>query len=151
MRDIPVRGADDSLDARRVEAVLEVMLDQQIRCRDDDRAEFVERENREPEVVMPLENDHDAVALADSERLEVVRGHRRISRHIPEREASLVLLGVEVEHRELVRTLLGERVDDVKREVELSSLWKGISFSTPFSSSEVSMKFSQTAPLFASE
>lgn len=118
MSDVAVSGTDDSLDSGGVEAVLEVVLDQQVCRRNDDRAELMQCDYCIPEVVVTLEDYHDAVALADAERLKIVRGPRRLARYIAECEAAFMLFGVEVEHRELVGILRRYSVDNVIREVE---------------------------------
>ncbi len=67
---------------------------------------------------MAAKDKHDAVALLNTEGLEVVRALVTLAAQILEREAALHLVDIEVDHRKLLGVLAGDAVDDVKREVE---------------------------------
>ena len=119
MRDVSVSGCDDCLDSGGIEAVLEVMVDELICSGDDYCAELVESDDREPELIVAFQNNHDAVALFDAERFQIVGGHRGISGHIAKCETVLGLISRKMEHCELVRVLFSDCVDDVESKVEL--------------------------------
>ena len=70
---VAVRRTKDSRDIRRLEAIFKVMIDEQVCRRDSDRAYLMKPENREPELIMSFQNEHNLVALFDAERFEVVR------------------------------------------------------------------------------
>ena len=94
------------------------MLDELIRRGDRDCAELVQRQHCEPELVMPLQNEHDAVAATDAERLEVVGALIRGTLHLAEGKAALDHVARDVQHRKLVGIFVGDGVDDVVGEVE---------------------------------
>ncbi len=118
IRDIAVRRADDRRDLRGIEPVFKVMLFQHIRCRDDERADAVQRDDREPELIMPLQYQHDAVAALDAERLEIIRGLAGIALDILECEAALLFVDIDINHRGLVRTFFRHCIHDIECEVE---------------------------------
>ena len=115
---LAVGRAEDGLHVARLEAVGEVMHHQLVRRGDDHGAELVAREDREPELVVALQDEHHLVAAADAERGEVVRGAVRLLRHLAERDAPLGEVVRNVQHRKLVRRAPGDLVDDVEGEVE---------------------------------
>ena len=67
---------------------------------------------------MPLQDQHDAVALLDAERLEIVRALVRQALDVAEAEPALVVVAVDMQHRELLRVAARDRVHEVEAEVE---------------------------------
>jgi len=59
-------GRDDALDPGHVAAVDDILFGQQVGRGDHHRPQFVQREDREPEFVAALENQHHRIALADT-------------------------------------------------------------------------------------
>ena len=84
----------------------------------------MQREHREPELVVALENQHDPIALFYTDRLEVVRGLCGISLHVLKRKSALVLVMRKVQHSELVRLLLRDLVHDIERKVKFILVYK---------------------------
>ena len=113
-----VRRAEDRLHVTGLEAVGEVVRHELVRRGDDDRADLVAREDDGPELVVPLQDEHHLVALADAERLQVVRRAVRVLRHVLEREAALRHVVGDVQHRQPLRVAPRDLVDDVEGEVE---------------------------------
>ena len=64
---VAVRRTDDRAHARRLEAIGEIMLHQLVRRRDGDRAQLMQAEDRKPELIVPLEHQHHAVAALHAE------------------------------------------------------------------------------------
>ena len=118
-RDVSVSRAEYRLDVARLEAVREVVHLQLARRRNRHRAELVAREHRRPELEVALQYEHHLVALADPERLHVVRDAVGLLHHVLEREAPLAHVRGDVQHREAVGVLLRDLVNYVEREVEL--------------------------------
>ena len=115
---VAVGGAEDGGDARRLKTVGEIVLVELIRRGDRDRAELMQTEDREPELVMTLEYEHHAVAALDAEGFEVVRALRGGALDVGVGEAALRLIAVEMDHGECVRLLASERVHHVECKVE---------------------------------
>ena len=121
---IIVRRADYRLDMGSFEAVFKVVLKKLMGSRDCYCAELMERKNGEPELIVPLENHHNLVALFDAEALEVVCRPCRAVLHVPESEAALGLVLGNMEHCKLVRALCGNSVNNVIGKVELVLVFK---------------------------
>ncbi len=115
---VPVGRADQGLDAGSVEAVLKVMLLQLVGCGDRDGAQFVQGHHGEPELIVPLEHQHDPVAPLDSQGGEIVGALVGGVLDILEGEAALLMMLVHIEHGQLIRILAGDLVHDIKTEVE---------------------------------
>ena len=64
---VAVRRTDDRAHARRLEAIGEVVLHELVRRRDGDGAQLVQAEDRKPELIVPLEHQHHAVAALHAE------------------------------------------------------------------------------------
>ena len=90
MSNITVTCAYDSLNVSRLETVSEVVLNELIGSRDNDRADLMESKDREPELIVSLEDEHYLIALFDSLGLEVICGHVGVFLHFCESEASLL-------------------------------------------------------------
>ena len=74
VRHVVFAGGDNGFHARRLEAVLEVVFDEQVRGGDDDCAQFMQSEYGNPELIVSLQHQHDPVALFDALCLEIVGG-----------------------------------------------------------------------------
>ena len=94
------------------------MLDELVGCRNYHRADFMERENGEPELIMAFKNEHYAVAAAYSEGLEIVCGHIGVSLHIGKSERVGFMVSAYPEHSGLVRRFYRESVHYVESEIE---------------------------------
>ena len=96
------------------------MLLKKVRGRDRDRTDLMKCEDREPELVVTLEDQHDAVAVLDAEALEVVCCHRGVFLHLFESEAVIGLsVFCDPHHGCLVRIFVCHRIHEVESEVEL--------------------------------
>ena len=76
----------DHLDACGVVPVLDVVHHQKVRRRTRDRAELVEREEREPELVAAAQDQKNRVALPDPEGRKIIRAPVGLTFEIGERE-----------------------------------------------------------------
>ena len=83
-----------------------------------DGAQLVQAEDREPELVVPLEHEHDAVAAPDAEGGKVVCRLRGGVLDILEGEAPLGHVVCDMKHGKLLGRLAGDLVDNVKGKVE---------------------------------
>ena len=117
--DLAHAGRHHALHARGVEAIGQVVLHQLVRGRDRNRAQLVQTQDAEPELIVPAQDQHHAVSLFDAQRLEVVRGAAGIARNLPEAEPTLVSEAIQMQHRQLVRLLLRHLVHNVKGKVEV--------------------------------
>ena len=81
-------------------------------------------DDREPELVMTLQDEHYAVAFFDTERPEVIGCLAGISLDILECEGALVFIDIDIYHRCLIRTFLSHSVHDVISEVEFVLIFK---------------------------
>ena len=116
--DVAVRGADDGGGAGGLEAVLEIVGEKLVRRGDRDGAQLVQAQDGEPELIVPLEHQHDPVALPDAEGGEVVCRLGRGVLDVLEGEAPLRKVIGDMEHGELLGRLAGDLVDDIEGEVE---------------------------------
>ena len=115
---VAVRGADERLHAGSVEAVLKVMLLELVGGGDGDGAELVQGDHGEPELIVPLEHQHDPVSPFDAQGGEIVRALVGSVLHVLEGEAAFLVVLVHIQHGQLVRILAGDLVHDVEAEVE---------------------------------
>ena len=95
------------------------MFQQLIGRRNGDRADLMQAENAEPELVVPLKHQHDLVAALDAERSKVVGCLRRCVLHILESETALGTILGHMEHCELIGLSFCKLINKVKRKVEL--------------------------------
>ena len=125
MRGVAVRRAEDSLHARRVEAVFQIVRLKLIDRRNGDRAQLVQAQYRRPELPVPLERQHHAVALLNAQGLKVVGALRALLLHVLKGEAALLMVTREMQHGQLVGLALGNRVHNVVGEVECFRILEG--------------------------
>ena len=95
------------------------MLPELVCRRNGNGTDLVQGNHRGPELVVALEDQHYLVPRSDSHRKQVVGNTCAFLLHVLERVAALVHGGIQMDHCELVRILLRNRVDDVETEVEL--------------------------------
>ena len=112
-------GGDDGLDPRRLDAVLHVVLLEHERGGDDDGADLVQAERRDPERVVAAQDDHDLVALADALRQEEVGRLVGQAREVGKAQVVLLALGVAPDHGHALGLGGTDLVDDVVGEVEV--------------------------------
>ena len=118
-------GADDRLDRGCLQAVEHVVLAEHEGCRDHDRADLVQRQAREPELVVAPEHHEHHVALADPLVCQEVRALVAPELHLAEGEDVLLALGVAPLHGGAVGLVLGDVVDDVVGPVEVLLVVEG--------------------------
>ena len=95
------------------------MCKQLVRCGNHHGSELVQAQHGIPELVMPLEYQHDAVALPDAKALEVVRTSAALPLHVQERYPAFRLILGNMKHCQLVGIPMRQFVHDVVGEVEL--------------------------------
>ena len=122
---VAVCGADDGLHTGGLIAVGEIVLHQLIGGRDGDGADLVERQHAEPELVMPLQDQHNGVALPDTQGFEIVGGLGGVFLHIAEGEAAVGAVVCHPQHSQLVGGFFGDGVHAVEGEVELVIVLEG--------------------------
>ena len=118
VRSIAVCRAENCTDARCLEAVREIMLHKLIGSRNRNGADLVQTQNGKPELVMPLEHEHHAVAASDAERGKVIGGLAGSIFHVLECEPPLRSIQSHMQHGELFRLFTAQRIHNVKCEIE---------------------------------
>ena len=119
-----IRCADNSLDPRRLEPVVKVVLHQLIGSGNDHRAHFVQSGDHIPELVVALEHHQYLVAPADAQRFQIVGGLVGKAADVGEGEPALVFLPVHMEHGQLIRGPPGNFVYNIKGEIEIILVFK---------------------------
>ena len=117
VRSIAVCRAENCTDARCLEAVREIMLHKLIGSRNRNGADLVQTQNGKPELVMPLEHEHHAVAASDAERGKVIGGLAGSIFHVLECEPPLRSIRSHMQHGELFRLFTAQHIHNVKRPV----------------------------------
>jgi len=115
---IAVAGADHGADAGGLIAVLQVVGQHLVAGQQGHRADLVQAQDGEPELVVPLEDQQHPVAALDAQGLEVVGGLAGVAAHVGEGEVALLLAAVHVDHSQLVRLAPCQTVHDVECKVE---------------------------------
>ena len=113
------REIKNSFDISPLAAVDDVVGRQQMRGRDGDGADFVQRQHRYPKLVAAPQHEHDAVPPPDTQLEQV---GRRLVRHlfqVPEGEAFFLPLVIGPQQRQLVRRLPGPYIHNIIGEVEM--------------------------------
>ena len=95
------------------------MLFQLIGGRNCYRTQLVQSQHGKPELIMPLQNQHDLIALLDSQGLKIVCCLVGGILHIPEGEPMLTLILADVKHGQLFRLFTAQSINNIKGEVEL--------------------------------
>ena len=111
--DLRFTGADDGLNVGRIGAIDDVFLRQQVSGRDSHRAELMQRNDGEPELVASLEDEHHFVAAANAERLEIGGGTIRSLLDLCKSEVDVLALIVRPAEGASRRLLFGPSIDDV--------------------------------------
>ena len=119
MGGVAVGGAEDGRDTGGIEAVLEVMLLELVGGGDGDGTQLIQTQHGEPELVVALQHQHDAIALLDTQGLEVVGALGGGLLHVLEGESPLGVIAGDVEHSQLLGILLGQGVHQIEGKVEL--------------------------------
>jgi hypothetical protein len=60
---IPFSGANYRFYSRRVHTIFHIVFGQQKGSRDDNRPKFMQRQDKEPKLVMAFEDNHNHIAL----------------------------------------------------------------------------------------
>ena len=118
-RHMVIGGADHHFDAGLIQPVDHIVLFQLVAGRDCNGSQLVQCENSKPELIMPLQNQHDPVTLADSQRFEVVCCLGRCILQILKGKAALGLVGGDVKHSQFVRLLSAQPINHIVSEVKV--------------------------------
>ena len=124
MSNIAVGSAYDSFNVGSLESVGKIVLNELICSRNNDRAYLMERNYREPELIMTFKNEHYLIAFSDSHGAEIIGGHVGILLDFGKRELSVVHVVVNVDKRRLVGIFSGKSVHNVESEVERFHIFK---------------------------
>ena len=111
--DLRLTGADDGLNVGRIGAIDDVFLRQQMGGRDSHRAELMQRNDGEPELVASLKDQHHFVAAAYAERLEIGGGTIRSLLDLCKCEVDVFAVIVRPAEGASRRLLCGPSIDDV--------------------------------------
>ena len=103
----------------RIETIFVVVLCQQIGRGNGYCAQFVQAQDREPELITAFQYQQYRVAFFDAQRLEEIGGSVGHFGHILEGEDFLVLVVIQPYHSRLMRRLLRDGVHDVESVVEV--------------------------------
>ena len=114
---ISVGGTKDGADARRLEAIGKIVLNELIGSRNSYCAELVKSQHSEPELIVTLEHQHYPVAPLYAERLEIVCALGGGILHILEGEAALGHIVCHVKHSQLLGLSASYLVHGIKGEV----------------------------------
>lgn len=101
------------------------MLHKLIGSRNRNGADLVQPQNGKPELVMPLEHEHHAVAASDAERGKVIGGLAGSIFHVLECEPPLRSIQSHMQHGELFRLFTAQRIHNVKCEIEGLLIFEG--------------------------
>ena len=102
------------------------MLLQHECCGDNDRAEFVQSENGEPELVVTLEDNHDHVALLDALFAQHICRLVAVIFQVAISEYSLFARRIAPEKRTLVRFGSRDGIDNIISKIEIFRAFEGI-------------------------
>ena len=114
-----VAAAYNGFDARTVHAVDDVLLCEEEGSGDGYGAYLVKGEHGQPELIPPLHDEHDKVALAYAEREQVTCHLVRLTLHVSKSESTLYALVVAPQESKAVGCLLRPCVHYVVGEVEV--------------------------------
>ena len=117
--DLRLTGADDGFNVGRIGAIDDIFLRQQVSGRDSHRAELMQRNDGEPELVASLEDEHHFVAAANAERLEIGGGTIRSLLDLCKGEVDVFAVIVCPAEGAPRRLLCGPSIDDVVSVVKI--------------------------------
>ena len=123
---VAVARADDRLYCSGVRSVDDIMLLQHECCGDNDRAELVQSENGEPELIVTLEDNHDHVALLDALFAQHICRLVAVIFQVAISEYSLFTRRVAPEKRTFVRFGSRDGIDNIISEIEIFRAFEGI-------------------------
>ncbi len=107
---VPISSADYGAYAGRIIAVHKIVFNQHMGCRDCDRAQLVEPENRCPELPVTFQHQHDTVSLPNANGTEIVCCLTGQTPHIAKGEFTFILCMIQMYHSNLIRAFLGKSV-----------------------------------------
>ena len=119
MGGVPVAGAQYGADPRGLEPVFEVVGLQLIGGGNGDGPQLVQPQNRRPEFPVPLQHQHHPVALFHAQGFKVIGRLGGKPLHVLEGKFPLLLMLVQMQHGQLVRVFVRQRIHHVEGEVEL--------------------------------
>ena len=123
---VAVARANNRLYCSSVRSVDDIMLLKHECCGDNYRAELVQSENCEPELIVALEDDHDHVALFDTFFAQHIGSLIAVIFQVAISEYSLFTRRVAPEERTLVRLGSRDGIDNVISKIEIFRAFEGI-------------------------
>ena len=116
---LTVAGADDAADLAGLEAV-NIILAQQLVCGGNDHsAQLFHGQHGDPEVILPPQHQHNAVAALDAQGFIIVRRPVGHFAEVLEGEATFLLIDIQMQHGHLIGMLPGQLVHDIEGEIEV--------------------------------
>ena len=122
---VAVGGTQHRGDTRSVKAILQIVLQQLVGGRDRHRAQLVQTQHSKPELVVPLEDQHHAIAFLNAQGLKVVGALVGGLFHILKGETALGMVTGYVEHRQFLRLLVRQGVHQIKSKVKMLGILEG--------------------------
>ena len=117
MGGVTVSGTQDGRNTSCLEPIGKVMLHQLIGGRNGDGTQLVQTQNSEPELIVPLQHQHDPVPPLDAQTLEVVGTLGRSILEVLKGEPAFGHVVCDVDHCQLVGVFPGQCVHRVKSKV----------------------------------
>ena len=118
-RHAAVGGAHDGRHAGRLKAVGNILFQQLVGRQDHHRAQLMQGVDNEPELVMPLEDEHHLIAFFDADGLKIVGGAAAFTLDIVESETAFGAVVGHMQERQLVRLPAGDGIHHIEGEIEL--------------------------------
>ena len=119
------RSTNNGVDSCGIETIFKVMLLHLVGCGNGYRADLVQSQHGEPELVVTLADQHDAVASLNAKRFEVVSTLGRGTLDVAEREAALGHVAGHVQHSKLIGLFSAQSIDNIKCEIEVIGVLEG--------------------------
>ena len=123
---VAVACANNRLYCSGVRSVDDIMLLQHECCGDNNRAELVQSENGEPELIVALEDNHDHVALLDALFAQHICRLVAVIFQVAISEYSLFARRIAPEKRTLVRFGSRDGIDNIISKIEIFRAFEGI-------------------------
>ena len=119
IRDIAVRRADNQGNTRRVAAVGNILFGELVCRRDTDRAKLVQSQKRKPELVMPFQDQHHAVAAPHAVSSKEISCLIAVAHHIAKGKGVFLTLLVAPEHRPAIRFFPANHIHNVVGKIKI--------------------------------
>ncbi len=118
LRHVAIGGDEERLHVRRLDAIGKIVGHELAGGGNDDRADLVDAEDDRPELPVTLQNEHHLIAAADAEGRKIVRNPVGLPGDISKRKPPFALVIGDVHHRQFVRILSGNLINDIVGEIE---------------------------------